>query len=724
MGKCCGKANTKFLPAACAWTLLISTTTLFFAFPCLYLACEYHIAIPIVQGVITLFVLANFSLATFMDPGIIPKANPESDRSEDFRQPLYKNVEINKVTVRMKWCMSCHFYRPPRCSHCSVCNSCIESFDHHCPWVNNCIGKRNYRYFFLFLIFLSIHIISILSTCIIFTLDHKGRLTDPAAIVTFVVIGVIFLVFIPILGLTGFHLVLVSRGRTTNEQVTGKFRGGYNPFSRGGWANICFMLLGPQYPRFKNSSSKAVSVPPRSVSGIVSENQVKTYVGNKTAAPRHSNTHTYNKMCPGIADTSDMDITMDSFDTSQSKSQDCDPSPPLPHQGSKTNFFLPETKEITRTPSLVFTYQNQQYSAKPVYTSGRPPTPQTLRTVEVFENHGTLNSTAIQKHQCSAKPVYTSGRTVEIFENPGTLNSTAIQKQQCSAKPVYTSGRPPTPQTLRTVEVFENHGTLNSTAIQKQQCSAKPVYSSGRPVEVFDNHRTLNSTAMWSSVKCSPVSSPTNSSTQRASPGSPPESKHHRTQLVYYGIAGSRKGSRSISPNRRLAVERELAHIASEEANGNYHHCGNNSHVITNLQDISECTVFVPALRSSVQSGGHPLTYHSSGESKAPVSYSSDWPVVNSYPRVYNQCRYVSVADPTLSELGTSEVTHSHVRRPMSFVKALEMSEYEGGKGTSISKSESRHQTPLATASSHHNLRHSIHDEQKNRYEVNYEISV
>ncbi|KAL3244233.1 hypothetical protein MRX96_018859 [Rhipicephalus microplus] len=222
MPKC--KSKTRFLPATCAWTLLITATTLFFVFPCPELTGRYHYSIPIVQGFVTFFVLVNFSLATFMDPGIIPK-------------------------VRMKWCTTCQFYRPPRCSHCSVCNSCIETFDHHCPWVNNCIGRRNYRYFFLFLIFLSTHMISIFAMCLVYILDNRHRLNSHHSIITMVILVICTVLFIPILGLTGFHIVLVSRGRTTNEQVTGKFRGGYNPFSRGCWNNICYTICGPQYPR-------------------------------------------------------------------------------------------------------------------------------------------------------------------------------------------------------------------------------------------------------------------------------------------------------------------------------------------------------------------------------------------------------------------------------------------------------------------------------------------
>jgi hypothetical protein len=61
-------------------------------------------------------------------------------------------------------CPNCEIIRTDRSRHCTFCGRCAERFDHHCPWINNCVGIGNHHYFITFLLSVIALLATVLTT--------------------------------------------------------------------------------------------------------------------------------------------------------------------------------------------------------------------------------------------------------------------------------------------------------------------------------------------------------------------------------------------------------------------------------------------------------------------------------------------------------------------------------------------------------------------------------
>ena len=84
----------------------------------------------------------------FSDPGVLNR----SFKIQSFNLSR-KYVNLKGRLFLFKYCSTCMILRPIGTSHCKECNNCVERYDHHCPWIGNCVGKNNYKFFFVFITF-------------------------------------------------------------------------------------------------------------------------------------------------------------------------------------------------------------------------------------------------------------------------------------------------------------------------------------------------------------------------------------------------------------------------------------------------------------------------------------------------------------------------------------------------------------------------------------------
>eukprot|EP00127_Corallochytrium_limacisporum_P005186 Clim_evm3s201 gene=Clim_evmTU3s201 len=100
------------------------------------------------------------------DPGIIT-----ADNVRDMIRATASFYD-GKMFVKGQSCGTCKFEKPARSKHCRLCDQCVSTFDHHCVWINSCVGQGNMTVFTAFLVM----VCALLWTaCAILTLVMRDR---------------------------------------------------------------------------------------------------------------------------------------------------------------------------------------------------------------------------------------------------------------------------------------------------------------------------------------------------------------------------------------------------------------------------------------------------------------------------------------------------------------------------------------------------------------------
>jgi len=115
-----------------SWALFVTFVTFFYALQLLYTDTAGRAVAGALYGVLVVVCFGGAAAATVTDP---------ADRN------IYEAERYHprEVVPGHLFCYRCERHVHDTSKHCTLCMKCVDSFDHHCIWLNNCVGKHNYR---------------------------------------------------------------------------------------------------------------------------------------------------------------------------------------------------------------------------------------------------------------------------------------------------------------------------------------------------------------------------------------------------------------------------------------------------------------------------------------------------------------------------------------------------------------------------------------------------
>eukprot|EP00051_Salpingoeca_urceolata_P002728 m.52422 g.52422 ORF g.52422 m.52422 type:complete len:209 (+) comp12295_c0_seq2:219-845(+) len=120
------------------------------------LAVVFHLlcGLFLVSYNVTIFTLPLIPPSEFdLSPEDLALLQTRGDTEHIRRRAMSLGLVTHDGTLNPRFCHHCEIIKPDRAHHCSSCGTCVLKMDHHCPWVDNCVGLHNYKAFLLFLFY-------------------------------------------------------------------------------------------------------------------------------------------------------------------------------------------------------------------------------------------------------------------------------------------------------------------------------------------------------------------------------------------------------------------------------------------------------------------------------------------------------------------------------------------------------------------------------------------
>ena len=239
------------------------------------------------------------------DPGLVERNNEYA--FYDNRKSVIK-MNIKGHIINLNYCYTCFHFRPPRTSHCAECDNCVEKFDHHCLWMGTCVGKRNYKFFYYLISFVTMLCILSFISCAYYIINYfkiyynkdksKNILTIIISLCIVGFIAIMFLIFF-LIKLFFLHSYLIYNGLTFYEYVKKKYfvTLGIKPYSRGcfkNFVNRIFKKVPLSKLNLDEINNKEKEDINKSFENIVKSNKQNDNSRNKKDGNNNSNNNTDN----------------------------------------------------------------------------------------------------------------------------------------------------------------------------------------------------------------------------------------------------------------------------------------------------------------------------------------------------------------------------------------------------------------------------------------------